>query len=122
MPGLHLVCSALPVGAKWPAPVLVHSPALVRLVEPEYEPSAHGSAALAPSGQYEPATQAAHTCLPSPVWYLPASHLSHAPMPESGWTVPGLHCVWLREPVEQDEPEGHSVHSLFATRPPSLSK
>ena len=51
VPGLHLVCSVLPVGAKWPASVSVHSLALVRLVEMEYEPSLHGSAALAPSGQ-----------------------------------------------------------------------
>ena len=32
MPGLHGVCSVLPVGAKWPASVAVHSSALVRLV------------------------------------------------------------------------------------------
>ena len=51
VPGLHGVCSMLPVGAKWPGAVGVQSPALVRLVEVEYEPPAHGSAAAAPSGQ-----------------------------------------------------------------------
>ena len=51
VPGLHGVCSVLPVGAKWPGAVVVQSPALVRLVEVEYEPSAHGSAAAAPAAQ-----------------------------------------------------------------------
>ena len=51
VPGLHLVCSMLPVGAKWPGAVFVQSSALVRLVEVEYEPSAHGSAAAAPAAQ-----------------------------------------------------------------------
>jgi len=51
VPGLHGVCSVLPVGAKWPGAVGVQLPALVRLVEVEYEPSAHGSAAAAPSAQ-----------------------------------------------------------------------
>ena len=51
VPGLHGVCSVLPVGAKWPASVGVQSPALLRLVEVEYEPAAHGSAAAAPGAQ-----------------------------------------------------------------------
>jgi len=51
VPGLHGVCSVLPVGAKWPGAVGVQSPALLRLVEVEYEPSAHGSAAAAPAAQ-----------------------------------------------------------------------
>jgi len=51
VPGLHLVCSVLPVGEKWPASDSLHSLGLVRLVKPEYVPSAHGSGALAPSGQ-----------------------------------------------------------------------
>ena len=51
MPGLHGVCSVLPVGAKWPASVVVQSSALLRLVEVEYEPAAHGSAAAAPAAQ-----------------------------------------------------------------------
>ena len=51
MPGLHGVCAVLPVGAKWPAAVVVQPLALVRLVEVEYEPSAHGSAAAAPAAQ-----------------------------------------------------------------------
>ena len=74
VPALHGACSVLPVGAKWPGSVAVHSSALVRLVAFEYVPSAHGSGALAPSGQYEPGSQAAHACLPSRGWYVPAKH------------------------------------------------
>eukprot|EP00964_Phaeocystis_antarctica_P154216 scaffold122818_cov54-Phaeocystis_antarctica.AAC.1 len=80
VPGLHGVCCVLPVGAKWPASVSVHSLALVRLVELECVPSAHGSAALAPLGQYEPGSQATHACSPSSFWYVPATHLSHVAM------------------------------------------
>ena len=119
VPAAHGVSTVLPVGAKWPAVVSVHSLRLVRLVALEYEPFLHGSAALAPSGQYEPGSQATHVCLPSLAWYVPAAHLSHTPLPAMGWTVPGRHCVWLREPVEQDEPAGHVVQSLSATRPPA---
>ena len=84
VPGLHGVCCVLPVGAKWPTPVSVHSLALVRPVEMEYEPSVHGSAAAAPSAQNEPGSQATHACSPSLAWYLPASHLSHVPLPTMG--------------------------------------
>ena len=66
----------------------------------EYEPAAHGSGALAPSGQYEPGSQATHACSPSSGWYLPAAHLSHAPSPASGWIVPGLHSVCTVLPVD----------------------
>ena len=51
VPGLHAVWRVLPVGAKWPGSVGVHSAALVRLVAVEYEPSRHGSAAEAPTSQ-----------------------------------------------------------------------
>jgi hypothetical protein len=61
------------------------------LVALEYEPAAHGSGALAPSGQYEPGSQATHACSPSSGWYLPAAHLSHVAMLAVGATVPGLH-------------------------------
>ena len=52
VPGLHAVCWMLPVGAKWPGLVGVHSAALVRSVAFVYEPSLQGSGALAPAGQY----------------------------------------------------------------------
>ena len=91
VPGLHGICCVLPVGAKWPASVGVHWLALARLVAAEYEPSAHGSAALAPSGQYKPGSHATHACSPSSGWYLPATHLLHVAMPAFGATVPGLH-------------------------------
>ena len=93
VPALHGVCSVLPVGAKWPASVSTHSLSLVRFVAFEYEPFAHGSGALAPSGQYDPGSQATHACLPSARWNVPAAHLSHVGLPASGWTVPALHLV-----------------------------
>tara|TARA_B100000780_G_scaffold104293_1_gene72950 strand:+ start:365 stop:697 length:333 start_codon:yes stop_codon:yes gene_type:complete len=100
VPGLHGVCCVLPVGAKWPTLVSVHSLAMARLVELEDEPSLHGSGALAPSGQNEPGSQATHPSSPSPAWYVPAAHLSHAPLPAIGWTVPGLHLVCSVLPVD----------------------
>jgi len=57
-------------------------------VASEYEPSAHGSAALAPSGQYEPGLQATHACSPSLAWYLPAVHSSQNSAPEAAATKP----------------------------------
>ena len=74
VPALHGICSVLPVGAKWPGVVSVQSLARVRLVALEYEPSLHGSGALAPSGQNEPGLQAAHACSPSSSWKVPAAH------------------------------------------------
>ena len=68
VPGLHWVCSELPVGAKEPTVVSVQSPTLLRLVKLEYEPSAHGSAALAPSGQYAPGVHGLQRSLPSTSW------------------------------------------------------
>ena len=91
-----MLCLVLPVGAKWPTSVAVHSMALVRLVALEYDPAAHGSGVLAPSGQYEPGSQATHSCSPSPGWYLPAAHLMHVAMLVFGATVPGLQGVcWV---------------------------
>jgi hypothetical protein len=74
VPALHGICSVLPVGAKWPGVVSVQSLARVRLVALEYEPSLHGSGALAPSGQNEPGSQAMHACMPSFSWKVPAAH------------------------------------------------
>ena len=93
VPGLHIVCSVLPVGAKWPLSVGVHSAMLVRFVSLECEPSLHGSGAPAPAGQYEPEVQGLHDICPSSSWKVPAAHLAHAPMLGLGATVPGLHAV-----------------------------
>ena len=73
--------------------------ALVRLFELECVPALHGSAALAPAGQYEPASQGAHVCWPPLSWYVPAAQLTHTPLPPAGCTVPGLHFVCLVLPV-----------------------
>eukprot|EP00964_Phaeocystis_antarctica_P013588 scaffold7455_cov72-Phaeocystis_antarctica.AAC.2 len=116
VPGLQGVCWVLPVGAKWPTMVSVHPLRLVRLVALEYEPSTHGSAAPAPSRQYEPGSQATHLSSPSSAWYLPAAHLSHAPWPAMGWTVPGLHLVCSVLPVGAKLPLSDGVHSLGPVR------
>ena len=42
-------------------------------------PSWHGSAADAPSPQYEPATHSTHAVAPASAWYLPTAHLAHGP-------------------------------------------
>ena len=70
---------------------MMHWSALAMSVAFEYVPSAHGSGALAPSGQYEPGSQATHAFSPLRGWYLPAAHLSHVAMLALGATVPGLH-------------------------------
>ena len=77
-----------------------------------YEPVRHGSAADAPSSQYEPAGHVAHAVSPPSSWYLPAAHLSQLPCSVRFCTVPGLHSVWPVAPVEQNEPSGHGVHML----------
>ena len=67
VPGLQGVCSMLPVGAKWPASVSVHSVS-VRLVKLEYEPSAHGTAQ-------------SHAPLPALGWTVPRLHLVCSVLP-----------------------------------------
>ena len=116
VPGLHLVCSMLPVGAKEPASVFVHSLGLVRLIALEYEPSLHDSAALAPSGQYEPGVHDSHISWPGVAWKVPASHLRHEPMLALGATVPGLQGVCSVLPVGAKWPLSVSVHSLRLVR------
>ena len=116
VPALHGVCSVLPVGEKWPASVSMHSLALVRFVAFEYEPFAHGSGVLAPSGQYDPRSQATHACLPSAGWYLPASHLTQVLMLALGATVPGLHLVCPVLPVGAKWPVSVAMHSPSLVR------
>ena len=43
---------------------MMHWSALVRFVAFEYVPSAHGSGADAPNGQYDPGTQGSHAVRP----------------------------------------------------------
>jgi len=123
VPALHGVCSVLPVGAKWPSSVALHSSALVRLVAFEYEPSSHGSGALAPSGQYEPGSQARHACSPSSGWYLPAAHPSQKAAPEAAATKPaeqflqsaGSELPWIGLAF----PGAHAWHAPVLFWPPS---
>ena len=83
----------LPIDAKKPGMVGVHSAKLVRLVAVEYEPSLHGIAAAAPSMQYEPGVHGLHASWPYSSWNEPAAHLTHAPMLALGAIVPGLQAV-----------------------------
>ena len=75
------------------------------------EPSLHGSGALLPSSQYEPATHSKHAVSPGPCWYLPAPHLAHVPCSVAFCTVPGLHAVGSAAPVEQNDPDGQATQS-----------
>ena len=136
----------LPVGAKWPAVVSVHSLRLARLVALEYEPFLHGSAALAPSGQYEPGSQATHACSPSLGWYLPAAHPSQKAAPKAaatkpeeqflqwagselpgiGLAFPGAHAwhapVLFWPPSGLNVPEGHGVNVCRRLAAPSAEQ
>ena len=55
-----------------------------------------------------PAVQSTHRVLPLSSWNLPAAHLSHVLCPLLLWKVPALQGVWAVEPVEQNEPAGHT--------------
>ena len=51
-------------------------------------PSLHGSGALLPSSQYEPATHSKQAVAPSASWYLPAAQAEHASELALGAMVP----------------------------------
>ena len=118
LPALHGDGSAEPVEQNEPMGQTRQSAALVmemlsaRIVPFSYRPAGHGRGALAPSVQKEPGGHERHAVLPEASWYLPATHLLHAPCSASGCTVPGAHMLGSAEPVEQNEPEGHSRQSL----------
>eukprot|EP00966_Prymnesium_polylepis_P179517 4156735-Prymnesium_polylepis.2 len=83
----------LPVGAKEPGAVSVHSTALVRSIELLNLPASHGNGVAAPRLQYEPAVHLLHTVSPSASWCLPSSHATHLPNPFEGAIVPEEHAV-----------------------------
>lgn len=58
-------------------------------------PLGHGSGADAPSGQYDPISQASHAMLPRVLWNLPGLHREHVAAPLSRAMVPGMHS-WQR--------------------------
>ena len=123
VPGLHLVCCVLPVGAKWPGMVSEHSLALVRFMASECEPASHGSGALAPAEQYDPSSQAAHACSPSPAWYLPAVHSTQKAAPEAAATKPAeqsLQSAGSELPgIGLAFPGAHAWHDALLFWPPS---
>jgi len=89
----------------------------------EYVPSAHGSGALAPSGQYEPSSQATHAFSPSRGWYLPAAHPSQKAAPEAAATKPAeqfLQSAWSELPgIGLAFPGGHAWQDTVVFWPPS---
>ena len=56
-------------------------------------PSLHGSGALLPGSQYEPAVQVKHSILPLSFMNLPATQSAQSFWPAAGCTVPGLHSL-----------------------------
>ena len=64
----HAFCSELPIGAKKPGSVVVHSAALEMLVLAEKLPASQGRGAAAPRGQKEPAVQAQQLVARVPFW------------------------------------------------------
>ena len=85
VPGLHSVGSAAPVEQNDPDGHATQSSSLVIdrlsavIVPFWWRPDGHGSAADAPSAQYEPAVQSKHAVLPLSFMNLPATHLAHEP-------------------------------------------
>ena len=70
----------------------------------------HGSAAAAPSAQYEPRVHGPHTSWPGSAWKVPASHLVHAPTLALGATVPALQGICCVLPVGEKWPASAAVH------------
>ena len=83
---------------------------------PEYEPSLQGSAADAPSAQYEPGTQTWQWVRPDAFINLPAPHLLHVSCAFSGCTVPALHGVGSVLPVGAWKPGTVGVQSAAELR------
>ena len=89
LPAEHGVGAALPVGLKKPGAVNVHSAALVRLDELEYDPPGQGAGSTEPSTQNEPAMQSRQPTCPESGWRLPGSQRAHVALPLLGAALPG---------------------------------
>ena len=70
-------------------------------------PTVHGVAAVAPAGQYEPASQPLHDALPSLAWNCPAAHSAHATFGSAEY-LPALHSVSSELPSGQCLPGWHA--------------
>ena len=101
MPLLQLVAAVEPAKQKAPAGQGLHPSLLCSPVWLLNSPAGHGSAAAAPSAQYEPGGQASHAVLPASCWKVPATQFSQVPMPALGATVPGLQSMALALPTGQ---------------------
>ena len=111
VPAAHGRGQTLPVGAQKPGSVGVHSAALVKLVALLYVPSSHGSAAAAPTLQYEPPTQARQAVAFTSGWCVPAAHGLHDALPVLAAYWPGLHATGGAPPPAHEYPAAHSKHS-----------
>ena len=98
----------------------MHWPSLPRPGVLLNEPSLHGSGALLPSSQYEPATHSKHAVWPLTFVKLPAAQLAHESELELGAAVPAGHRDGAIEPERHMLPAGHAWHPDCAVRPDSL--
>ena len=119
-PELQSVIALEPVEHECPAVHSVHSVSLVRSIADENVPAVHGSAAEAPSGQYEPAMHCSQPVWPALPCCVPAAHGSHDGCPSEAVKLPGVHGVGSTAPVEHDEPVGQLVHSSLSPRSVAL--
>ena len=114
MPGLHTVGSTVPVEQNEPAGHVRQSSALVMdrlsaaIMAFWKRPDGQGSAADAPSAQYEAGEQATHAVWPLCTWKRPAGQREHRAAPEAA-TVPGLHSTGAMEPTAHALPAGQTL-------------
>ena len=93
VPRLHGIGCVAPVLQLLPGGQCLQPASEVSPKDDEKRPDGHGSAADAPSTQYEAASHATHAVLPPFSWYVPAAHLLHEPCSVAFCTVPALHGV-----------------------------
>ena len=96
-----------------PALVGVHSAALARLVSAENLPVGHGSAAGAPSSQYEPGLHCSHAVAFDFDWKRPASQLIQFARPLMLPKLPALHVFGALLPPEHQLATGHALQSAW---------
>ena len=82
-----------PMAQELPTGHAKHPEADARLVELEYVPASHGSAALDPGRQYEPAAHASHAVAAVLPCIVPPSHNAQPDRPASAANEPAEHCA-----------------------------
>ena len=121
-PGAHGDGAVEPVEQLLPAVQAVHSEAATRMVALEKVEAGQGSAAAAPSAQYDPAMHGLQLVCPSASWYVPAPHLVHASCCCASLYVPAAQGVAAALPTGQKVPSPHVSQSatLVITTPDFL--